>query len=293
MARLGENRYGKSRVRLSRITRAHDPELGERHEFNEWTVRVLLQGDFDASFTEADNSCLLPTDTMKNTVYSLARASRAANIEEFAMELGDYLLVNNAHVSKVSVEIDEKSWERLQVDGAPEATTFKLGGPELETVRAERARNAAWQITSGIDGLTILKTTKSAFTGYIKDKLTTLKPATDRIFGTRATVAWDYAAATPDTGPDFAPEFDLVRARILAALLKEFAGHMSMSVQHTLFDMGKAALQAAPEIARIHFTMPNLHHLLADLSPFGQDNPNHIFVPIDEPHGYIEATIER
>ena len=140
-------------------------------------------------------------------------------------------------------------------------------------------------MTSGVDGLTILKTTKSAFTGYIVDKLTTLKPATDRIFGTRATVNWDYAAAAPD--------YAQVRARIVAALLKEFAGHDSMSVQHTLFDMGKAALEAAPEIARIHLSMPNLHHLLADLSPFGQDNPNHIFVPIDEPHGTIEATIER
>ena len=81
--------------------------------------------------------------------------------------------------------------------------------------------------------------------------------------------------------------------RIVAALLKEFAAHNSMSVQHTLFDMGKAALDAAPEIARIHLSMPNLHHLLADLSTFGLDNPNHIFVPIDEPHGTIEATIER
>jgi urate oxidase len=130
-----------------------------------------------------------------------------------------------------------------------------------------------------------LKTTKSAFTGYIKDKLTTLKPATDRIFGTRASVKWDYAADSPD--------YLQVRARILAALLKEFAAHDSMSVQHTLFDMGKAALAAAPEIARITLMMPNLHHLLADLSPFGQDNPNHIFVPVDEPHGLIEATIER
>ena len=133
--------------------------------------------------------------------------------------------------------------------------------------------------------MTILKTTKSAFTGYIKDRLTTLKPATDRIFGTRATVTWDYASAAAD--------FAKVRAQIVAALLREFAAHQSMSVQHTLFDMGKAALAAAPEIARIKLTMPNLHHLLADLSPFGQDNPNHIFIPIDEPHGYIEATIER
>ncbi|MGD0739870.1 MAG: factor-independent urate hydroxylase [Terracidiphilus sp.] len=280
MARLGENRYGKSRVRLSRITR-----LSDRHEFNEWTVHVMLYGDFEASYTEADNSKVLPTDTMKNTVYYVARNSNAETIEAFACELGDYFLTNQPQVAKVSIEVQEKSWQRMIVDGAPEATTFKLGGPELQTAHAERERGGAWAVTSGVDGLTILKTTKSAFTGYIKDKLTTLKPATDRIFGTRATATWEYATATPD--------YAEVRARILAALLKEFSGHNSMSVQHTLFDMGKAALAAAPEIARIHLSMPNLHHLLADLSPFGQDNPNHIFVPIDEPHGTIEATVER
>jgi urate oxidase len=280
MARLGENCYGKSRVRLSRITRHED-----RHDFNEWTVQILLEGDFESSFTRADNSKILPTDTMKNTVYSVACDSKAVTIEDFATELGDYLLTNNPQVSGACVKIEEKTWERLIVDGAAEATTFKLGGPEVQTVRAVRDQGREWSIASGIDGLTILKTTKSAFTGYIKDKLTTLKPATDRIFGTRATVKWDYAATLPN--------YAQVRARILAAMLKEFAAHHSMSVQHTLFDMGKAALAAAPEIQRITFTMPNLHHLLADLSPFGQDNPNHIFVPIDEPHGYIEATIER
>jgi urate oxidase len=280
MATLGENRYGKSRVRLSRITRH-----GDRHEFNEWTVKVLLEGDFETSFTEADNSKILPTDTMKNTVYSVARDSKSVTIEEFAMELGDYLLANNPQVSGALVEIEEKAWERIIIDGAPEPTTFRLGGPELHTVRAVRDQGREWSVRSGIDGLVILKTTKSAFTGYIKDKLTTLKPATDRIFGTQATITWDYSAAAPD--------YTQARTRILAALLMEFAEHHSMSVQHTLFDMGKAALEAAPEIACIKLTMPNLHHLLADLSPFGQDNPNHIFVPIDEPHGYIEATIER
>ncbi len=280
MARLGENRYGKSRVRLSRITR-----IGDRHEFNEWTVRVLLEGDFETAFTEADNSKILPTDTMKNTVYAVARNSKAITIEEFATELGDYLLTNNAQVSGVLVEIEEKAWERMVVEGASEATTFRLGGPEVHTVRAVRDQGREWSVRSGVDGLVILKTTKSAFTGYIKDKLTTLKPATDRILGTSATVTWEYGEGSP--------EYAQVRTRVLAALLKEFAAHDSMSVQHTLFDMGKAALAAAPEIARITLTMPNLHHLLADLSPFGQDNPNHIFVPIDEPHGYIEATIER
>jgi urate oxidase len=188
MATLGENRYGKSRVRLSRITRHAD-----RHDFNEWTVKVLLEGDFEASFTRADNSKILPTDTMKNTVYSVARNSKSVAIEEFAMELGDYLLDNNPQVSGTLVEIEEKSWERIVVDGAPESTSFRLGGPELQTVRAVRDQGRDWSITSGIDGLVILKTTKSAFTGYIKDKLTTLKPATDRIFGTQATIKWGYA----------------------------------------------------------------------------------------------------
>jgi urate oxidase len=280
MARLGENRYGKSRVRLSRITR-----LADKHLFNEWTVRVLLHGDFETSFTEADNSKILPTDTMKNTVYSIARDSKATTLEGFAIDLGDYLLKNNPQVSKLSIEVDEKAWERLMTEAGPEPTTFKLSGPELHTVCAERERSGKWKITSGVDGLVILKTTKSEFTGYIKDKLTTLKPATDRIFGTRATVAWEYATESP--------AYADARARIMAALLKVFADHHSMSVQHTIFDMGNAALDAAPEIDRIKLTMPNLHHLLADLSPFGQDNPNHIFVATDEPHGYIEATIER
>ena len=280
MARLGENQYGKSRVRLSRITRRAD-----RHEFNEWSVRVLHHGDFETSFIESDNSKILQTDTMKNTVYAIARSSNAATIEEFAAELGDYLLDNNPQVTQANVEIEERAWERMVIDGVPDATTFKLGGPEVQTVSAERKRGGTWSVTSGIDGLTILKTTKSAFTGYIKDRLTTLKPATDRIFGTRATAQWECSEANA--------KYAAVRARIVATLLKAFAGHDSMSVQHTLFAMGQAALDSAPEIARIHLTMPNLHHLLADLSPFGQDNPNHIFVPIDEPHGYIEATIER
>ena len=130
MTRLGENCYGKSRVRLSRITRH-----GDHHDFNEWTVQVLLEGDFETAFTEADNSKILPTDTMKNTVYSVARGSKAATIEEFAMELGDYLLANNPQVSGACVTIHEKCWERMIVDGAPEPTTFKYGGPEMQTVR--------------------------------------------------------------------------------------------------------------------------------------------------------------
>lgn len=280
MARLGRNRYGKSRVRISRISRH-----GERHTFQEWTVSILLEGEFEESFTDADNSRILPTDTVKNTVYSLARSSQATTIEEFAFELGDYFLKSHAHIASINIEIAERAWEPLVLKGRPEHTTFKLNGPELQTAHANREREGAWRIVSGVEHLTILKTTKSSFTGYIQDRLTTLKPAKDRILGTCASVRWEYASGVVD--------YARIRATVLDSLLRVFAEHDSKSVQHTLYDMGKAALAAVPEIARITLTMPNLHHLLADLSPFGQDNPNHIFVPIDEPHGYIEATVER
>jgi len=255
------------------------------HAMKEWNVRVLLHGDFESCFTEGDNSMILPTDTMKNTVYWLARESNATTLEEFAIELVDYLLSNNPQVTKASAEVEEKKWDQALIDGAPHATTYKLGGPELQTVEVVRERGDALKITSGIDGLVVLKTTKSAFTGYIKDKLTTLPESTDRIFGTRATAAWEYLHP-PDS-------YETTRSSTLATLLRVFADHDSLSVQHTLYDMGKAVLEAVPEIARITLTMPNLHCLLVDLSRFGQDNPNQIFVPIDEPHGYIEAVIER
>jgi len=221
MGTLGHNCYGKSRVRLSRITRH-----GDFHEFNEWTVRALLEGEVSASFTESDNSSTLLTDTMKNTVCSVARGLKAATIEEFATELGDYLLAYNPQVSGALIEIEEKAWERMKLDGAAEATTFKLGGPELHTVRAVRDQGREWSVRPGIDGLVILKTTKSASTGFVKDKLTTLKPATDQILGTRATATWEYSATSPDHAQ--------VRARIIAALLKEFAAHNSMSAAHPI-----------------------------------------------------------
>ena len=280
MAHLGENRYGKSRVRVMKVVR-HDTH----HEMKEWSVRVLLHGDFETCFTEGDNSRILPTDTMKNTVYWLARESNAGTLEEFAIELVQYLLGNNPQVSKATAEVEEKSWKQVFIDGQPHATTYTLTGPELQTTLVTLDRGGEPVVQGGIDGLVILKTTNSAFTGYLKDKLTTLPESTDRIFGTRATIEWDFSPG--------ATNFATTRATALSTLLKVFADHDSLSVQHTLYDMGDAMLKALPDISQVKLTMPNLHCLLVDLSRFGQENPNQIFVPIDEPHGYIEAVITR
>lgn len=280
MAYLGENRYGKARVRVMKVVR-HETH----HEMKEWNVRVLLHGDFESCFIAGDNSKILPTDTMKNTVYSLARDSKAQTLEEFAIELIDYLLANNPQVTKASAEIEEKSWKQMLVDGAAHATTYQMTGPEVQTTEAVRVRDGVLEIKSGVEGLVILKTTNSEFTGYIKDKLTTLPESTDRIFATRASITWTYSEPPHS--------YAASRTAALDALLKTFAEHYSLSVQHTLFDMGAAALAAIPEIARVKLTMPNLHCLLVNLERFNQDNPNQIFVPTDEPSGYIEAVIER
>lgn len=280
MTKLADNRYGKSRVRVIRVRRGQNA-----HDLREWDVQVLLQGDFETCFTEGDNSKILPTDTIKNTVYSLARSSNAECIEEFAKELIDFLLGRNAQVSAAEVSIVEAPWDHLPVGGKPHATTFVKGDGERHTAHVEKKRGEEFSVTAGLSDLIILKTAGSAFEGYVKDPLTTLPETKDRLFGTALQANWEYSS----------PRLDFVSLRCKAreALLAAFAGHNSKSVQHTLYEMAKQALATVSEIREIELIMPNKHCLLVDLSKFGQDNPNEIFVPTDEPHGQIEARICR
>src|SRR5579864_4436559 len=169
MIELGENRYGKSRVRLVRVKRDKD-----RHDLREWTLEVLLQGDFENCFKAGDNSKILPTDTMKNTVYSLARKSPGGCMEEFAKEMIDFLLRRNPQVSGAEVTVSEKAWERVAAGGKPHPTTFVLSSGELQTTKVERAQNGTFSIVSGLENLMIMKTAGSGFEGYIQDSLTTL-----------------------------------------------------------------------------------------------------------------------
>ncbi|WP_433965828.1 factor-independent urate hydroxylase [Tunturiibacter gelidiferens] len=280
MIELAENRYGKSRVRLMKVTRhAHG------HDLREWTVQVLLKGDFDAAHLDGDNSRILPTDTMKNTVYSLARTSKATAMEDYAKELVDFLLGRNSQVSSASVRVESTMWKRLTVDGEPHPNAFMRGSGELQTTTVERAQSASFHILSGLDNLVLLKTANSGFEGYIKDSLTTLPETKDRLFGTAVTAKWRYTSTDLD--------FDAVRTKLRETMLRTFANHDSKSVQQTLYAMAESALTDVLDIDEIEITMPNKHCLLVDLSRFGQDNPNEIFVPTDEPHGYIEARVRR
>jgi urate oxidase len=280
MIELTENRYGKSRVRLMKVTRhPHGNEL------REWTVQVLLKGDFDSAHVEGDNSKLLTTDTMKNTVYSIARSSAATTMEAYAMELADFLLKRNPQVTSAAIRIEAAMWKRLNIDGAPHPTAFMHGSGEVQTTLVERAQDGPFRILSGLDNMVLLKTADSGFEGYIKDDLTTLKETSDRLFGTALRAEWRYTSTEID--------FDAVRAAMRETMLRTFAGHKSKSVQQTLYAMAESALLAVAEVDEIEMAMPNKHCLLVDLSRFGQDNPNEIFVPTDEPHGYIEARVRR
>ena len=280
MIALGENRYGKARVRLVRVKRGKD-----RQDFHEWTLEILLEGDFESCFTDGDNSKILPTDTMKNTVYSLARKSAAGSMEEFAKEMIDFLLSRNPQVTRAEISVAEKLWERAVTRGKPHPTTFVQSSGERQTTSVSRAQKGKFAIVSGLENLVIMKTAGSGFEGYIEDSLTTLPPTSDRLLGTALRSNWNYTPAEAD--------FNKLRAKIREILLAVFAEHDSKSVQHTLYAMGEAVLKGVAEVDEIELTMPNIHCLLVDLSRFGQDNPNEIFVPTDEPHGYIEARVRR
>ena len=280
MITVAENKYGKSRVRLVQVKRK-----AGWHDLREWAVEILLQGDFDSCFVEGDNSKILPTDTMKNTVYSLARNSAATCMEDFAKELIDFLLRRNPQVSAAEVSISEKPWEHLEIGGKPHPTTFLQAGAETQTTKVTRNRITEFSITAGFENLVIMKTADSAFEGYIRDSLTTLPPAKDRLLGTAVRANWNYKRDDVD--------FTFLRAKVREILLATFAAHESKSVQHTLYAMGKAVLEEVPEVEEIELAMPNKHCLLVDLSRFGQDNPNEIFVPVEEPHGNIQARLRR
>jgi urate oxidase len=280
MSMLADNSYGKSRVRIAKMIRHSD-----HNDFREWTIEISLQGDFDSCFVAGDNSKILPTDTMKNTVYSLARTSSAKCMEDFGKELATFFLERNPPVSTARIAFAEKFWDYLQTSGKPHPTTFVQSTSEQQTAEVAAKRHAAPSVRAGLENLVIMKTANSAFTGFVKDPFTTLPEAADRLFATSVRALWNYSS------PNL--PFPALRSRIRQLLLSTFAEHTSKSVQHTLYAMGESVLENIPEVGDIELTMPNKHYLLADLSRFGQDNPNEIFVPIDEPHGTIEARLRR
>jgi urate oxidase len=271
--------YGKSRVRLVQLTRRKD-----RHDLCDLTVAIRFQGDYDESYTVGDNSAVLPTDTMKNTVYALAATARVEDAESFGLTLAEHFLDRNPRLERVRIDITEQTWGRIASGDHEYGQAFVRHGPDTRTatVSADREQTT---VEAGVADLVILKSAHSAFAGFPRDEFTTLPETQDRILATSLTATWMYRDATVSFGPAW--------SAVRRTLLESFAEHHSASVQHTLYAMGQAVIQSVDDVSAIHLVMPNKHHLPVDLTRLGLENRNEIFVPTDEPHGLIEATVAR
>lgn len=275
MANLSFETYGKTGVRLTYVHRG-----GDKHEVRELTLKILFEGEFSQTYITGDNSSVLPTDTIKNTVYVLAKQLRWSDIETFARGLAGHFLTRVPHLNQVTVQIVQTPWEQI----GQHPTAFVQGGAERRTTELVASRSSRL-FRSGLKKLQILKTAHSGFSGYVKDEFTTLPETQDRLFGTILDADWIYARGDID--------FNSTHRSIREVLLNTFAEHHSLSVQQTLFAMAQSVVNTFDAVQEVHLTMPNKHCLLFDLSRFGLENPNQIFVPIEEPSGYIEARVTR
>jgi urate oxidase len=276
---LIENSYGAAHVRLVKVRRLQD-----RHDMKELSVGIQFEGEFESSYTSGDNRSILPADTIKNTVYALAKLYTIEQIEEFALQLINHFLTDNSQVRKVRVEIAEHLWTRIPFGGKEHPWSFTPGGPERRTAIVTGTREAVL-IEAGIDNLQVVKTTGSGFEGYVHDPFTTLKETSDRILSTAVKATWLYS----DNEIPFAVYWHGVRQ----AILDTFVEHESRSMQYTLHAMGDAVLERYGDIAEIHLWLPNKDCRLVDLGLFGLENNNEVFAPAEEPFEIIEARLRR
>jgi urate oxidase len=279
MAKLTGHRYGKARVRVMKILRD-----GPVHTLKDLDVAAYLKGDFESSYTSGDNSKVVATDTIKNTINVFTRQHLGEEIERFALMLGEHFVSRYEQAQEAEIQISERGWERLTVDDQPHPHSFKAGG-EGRMFTHVVCRGSEKIVRSGVRNLVILKSTGSGFENYPKDEFTTLPETADRILATSFSATWTFK--------DQPDHYGRANEAILAAMLKVFANNYSPSAQTTLFQMGEAALGACTEISKLDLAMPNKHCLLINLAPFGLENKNEVFVPTDEPHGDITATVAR
>ncbi|MGM9321802.1 factor-independent urate hydroxylase [Deinococcus aquaticus] len=283
--RLGSNNYGKADVRLFKVYRDQPGQPQGRHDIKDVWVRVGMRGDFDAAHEIGDNTGLVATDTVRNTIYALARDHLTGSVEAFGKDLIRHFVSSGPRVSGAYATFTEHLWDRLP---DPAST----GGHDHAFVRQMPKRTArvdgdgqTFTVESGIDELFILKTTQSGWAGFHRDTFTTLPDTTDRILATTVTARWTYLDAECD--------YDAVWAEVYRTLLEVFPDHYSHSMQHTLYRLGEAVLTRCPDIERIHFSFPNRHHIPYDLARFGIENGGTIFHADAEPYGVIEGWVER
>ncbi|WP_181311527.1 factor-independent urate hydroxylase [Nocardioides campestrisoli] len=282
---LGPNQYGKAECRLVRVDR--DTPV---HEVTDLNVTTQLRGDFAACHTEGDNSHVLATDSQKNTVYGFAREHGIAAPETFLATLARHFVGGSAWVESALLSAEQYAWERIAVDGAGHDHAFRRTGRATRTAVVQADGDELF-VLAGLTDCTVAKTTGSEFSGFPRDRFTTLPETSDRILATSVTARWRYR--TEASAAMGAEEFNATFAAIETILLETFASVHSLALQQTIFEMGKAVLGACDAVAEIKLSCPNKHHFLVDLEPFGLDNPGEVFFAADRPYGLIQATVQR
>jgi urate oxidase len=282
---LGPNRYGKAENHVVRVVRDTD-----RHEIRDLTVGFSLSGDLAAAHLTGDNAHVLPTDTQKNTVFAFAKEYGISSPEAFGLLLARHFVTSRPAITYARVVLTEALWQRLTVAGVEAPHSFSRNGSEsrtaLVTYDGQRAR-----VISGLSDLVVMNSTDSQFWGFDSDRYTTLPEAHDRVLATSVTARWRFAG---DPGAAGAIDWDAGYARTRADLLTAFVTTSpSLSLQQTLFRMGRLALEHRRELDEVRLAMPNKHHFTADLSPFGLENPNEVFYAADRPYGLVEGTVRR
>jgi urate oxidase len=278
MIELGANRYGKAAIRVVRVHR--DPA---GHSLHDLTVAIALEGDFAAAHTDGDNSHVVATDTMKNTAYAFAKDHLDGAVERYGRALAEHFL-DFEQVDRASVNIRAHAWSAIHVAGTPSPDAFVRGGEGTRVATVSAARGVT-TVEAGVEDVIVMKTTRSAFKGFPRDEFTTLAQTDDRLMATKVTAIWRYGS------PDL--DFDETFLAVRTTLLEVFADHDSPSVQTSIWIMARAILERHDEVEEVRMVLPNLHHWLVDLSPFGMTNDREVYIATTEPHGLIEATVRR
>ncbi|GGZ98079.1 factor-independent urate hydroxylase [Streptomyces echinoruber] len=280
---LGQNQYGKAETRVVRITRD-----GATHHIKDLGVSVSLSGDMDEVHYSGSNANVLPTDTAKNTVYAFAKEYGIASAEQFGIHLARHFVTSQPPIHRARVRIEEYAWERIEHSGRG-AHSFVRRGQETRLAQITYD-GSSWEVVSGLKDLTVLNSTDSEFRGYVKDKYTTLPEARDRILATSVRARWRFGW-TGEEQP--VPDWEESYAETKRHLLQAFAETYSLSLQQTLYRMGARVIEHRGEVDEIRLSLPNRHHFLVDLEPFGLKNDNEVYFAADRPYGLIEATILR
>jgi urate oxidase len=272
---LGKNQYGKAENHVVRVDRATD-----RHEIRDLVVTSQLRGDLEAVHTEGDNAHCVPTDTQKNTVFAFAQQYGIESPEQLLLKLADHFTGEFKWITGGRWAAQEYAWNRID----DHDHCFVQNKDEVRTAVVV-AEDGSRTVISGFKDLTVLKSTESGFAGYPKDKYTTLPETEDRIMSTDVATRWRYNTTDVD--------YDAVYADVKKIILSKFTDHYSRALQETLYLMGKAVIEAHPEIDEIKFSCPNKHHFVYDLGFCDLPNNNETHYAADRPFGLIEATVQR